>query len=113
VYGLVDEALEDALYDSHALRGCAEIELNHDPVPDATTLLKFRHWLERYELTRALFDGAHTHWHRRQQSDINQMAALLHGRGRRSSPMPAMPGLRPSRSRVYSGLFSQMHHSTG
>lgn len=25
-------------------------------MPDATTLPKFRHWLERHELTRALFD---------------------------------------------------------
>jgi IS5 family transposase len=55
-YGLADEALEDALYDSQALRGFAGIDLNHDPVPDATTLLKFRHWLERHDLTRALFD---------------------------------------------------------
>jgi transposase, IS5 family len=46
----------DALYDSQALRGFARIDLNHDPVPDATTLLKFRHWLERHDLTRALFD---------------------------------------------------------
>ena len=55
-YGLADEALEDALYDSQALRGFAGIDLNHNPVPDATTLLKFRHWLERHDLTRALFD---------------------------------------------------------
>ena len=55
-YGLADEALEDALYDSQALRGFAGIELNRDPVPDATTLLHFRHWLERHDLTRALFD---------------------------------------------------------
>jgi IS5 family transposase len=55
-YGLADEALEDALYDSQALRGFAGIELNRDPVPDATTLLKFRHWLERRDLTKALFD---------------------------------------------------------
>jgi len=55
-YGLADEALEDALYDSQALRGFAGIELNRDPVPDATTLLKFRHWLERHDLTKALFD---------------------------------------------------------
>ena len=55
-YGLADEALEDALYDSQALRGFAGIDLNHDPVPDATTLIKFRHWLERHDLTRALFD---------------------------------------------------------
>src|SRR6266851_7111893 len=55
-YGLADAALEDALYDSQALRGFAGIELNCDPVPDATTLLKFRHWLERHDLTRVLFD---------------------------------------------------------
>jgi len=55
-YGLADEALADALYDSRALRGLAGIELNRDPVPDATTVLKFRHWLKRHELTRALFD---------------------------------------------------------
>jgi IS5 family transposase len=55
-YGLADEALEDALYDSQALRGFAGIELNRAPVPDATTLLKFRHWLERHDLTRVLFE---------------------------------------------------------
>jgi len=54
-YGLADEALEDALYDSQALRGFAGIELNRDPVPDATTLLHFRHWLERHELTKVVF----------------------------------------------------------
>src|ERR1051325_1780440 len=55
-YGLADEAVEDALYDSQALRGFAGIELNRDPVPDATTVLHFRHWLERHELTKGLFD---------------------------------------------------------
>jgi IS5 family transposase len=55
-YGLADEALEDALYDSQALRGFAGIDLNRDPVPDATTVLHFRHWLEQHGLTRALFD---------------------------------------------------------
>jgi IS5 family transposase len=54
-YGLSDEALEDALYDSQALRGFAGIELNRDPVPDATTVLHFRHWLEQHKLTEALF----------------------------------------------------------
>ena len=55
-YGLADEALEDALYDSQALRGFAGIDLTLDAVPDATTVLHFRHWLERHELARALFD---------------------------------------------------------
>jgi IS5 family transposase len=54
-YGLADEALEDALYDSQALRGFAGIELGRDPVPDATTVLHFRHWLEEHKLTEALF----------------------------------------------------------
>jgi IS5 family transposase len=59
-YGLADESLEDALYDSQALRGFVGIELNRDPVPDATTVLHFRHWLEKHELTRALFDEVAT-----------------------------------------------------
>jgi IS5 family transposase len=59
-YGLADEALEDALYDSQALRGFVGIELNRDPIPDATTVLHFRHWLEKHELTRALFDEVAT-----------------------------------------------------
>jgi IS5 family transposase len=42
--------------DSQALRAFAGIDLTRDPVPDATTLLKFRHWLEQHDLTRALFD---------------------------------------------------------
>jgi transposase, IS5 family len=55
-YGLADEAMEDALYDSQALRGFAGIELSCDPVPDATTILHFRHWLEQHNLTKVLFD---------------------------------------------------------
>jgi transposase, IS5 family len=54
-YGLADEALEDALYDSQALRGFAGIELNRDAVPDATTVLHFRHWLEEHKLSELLF----------------------------------------------------------
>jgi transposase, IS5 family len=50
-YGLADEALEDALYDSQALRTFAGINLGADPVPDATTLLKFRRLLETHGLT--------------------------------------------------------------
>jgi IS5 family transposase len=55
-YGLADAALEDALYDSQALRGFAGIDLAVESVPDATTVLHFRHWLEQHDLTRALFD---------------------------------------------------------
>jgi transposase, IS5 family len=54
-YGLADEALEDAIYDSQAMRGFARIDLVCDGVPDATTLLKFRHLLETNELCKGLF----------------------------------------------------------
>ena len=54
-YGLADEALEDALYDSQALQRFARIELDAEGVPDATTLLKFRRLLETHELCKAIF----------------------------------------------------------
>lgn len=54
-YALADEALEDALYDSQALRTFAGIDLSVEDVPDATTLLKFRHLLERNDLTVRIF----------------------------------------------------------
>jgi transposase, IS5 family len=54
-YGLADEALEDALYDSQALQQFARIDLNAEGVPDATTLLNFRHLLETHDLCKGLF----------------------------------------------------------
>ncbi|WP_429573413.1 IS5 family transposase [Paraburkholderia sp. UCT70] len=55
-YGLSDEGLEDALYDSIAMRAFAGIDLAVENAPDATTLLKFRRLLVEHELTRKLFD---------------------------------------------------------
>ncbi len=55
-YGLSDEGLEDALYDSIVMRAFAGIDLARENVPDATTLLKFRRLLGEHELTRNLFD---------------------------------------------------------
>jgi IS5 family transposase len=55
-YALADEALEDAIYDSQAMRTFAGIDLGVESVPDATTLLKFRHLLERHDLTRRIFE---------------------------------------------------------
>ena len=52
-YGLADEALEDAIYDSQALRDFVRIDLSRESVPDATTLLKFRRLLEAGELTKS------------------------------------------------------------
>jgi IS5 family transposase len=54
-YDLADEALEDAIYDSQAMRGFVRIDLAADGVPDATTLLKFRRLLETNDLCKGLF----------------------------------------------------------
>jgi len=54
-YGLADEALEDALYDSQALREFARIDLAAEGVPAAITLLKFRRLLETHNLCQGLF----------------------------------------------------------
>jgi IS5 family transposase len=59
-YGLADEALEDALYDSQALRGFARMDLAAEGVPDATTLLKFRRRLETHDLCKGLFTAINT-----------------------------------------------------
>ena len=55
-FGLSDEGLEDAIYDSQALRGFLGIDLGRESVPDATTLLGFRHLLERHALTEQIFE---------------------------------------------------------
>jgi len=51
---LADEALEDNVCDSQAMRNVAGIDLGWKSVPDATTLLKFRHLPGRQELTGQL-----------------------------------------------------------
>ena len=54
-YGLADEALEDALYDSQSLQGFARIDLVAEGVPEATTLLIFRRLLEPHNLCYGIF----------------------------------------------------------
>jgi IS5 family transposase len=54
-FNLSDPAMEDALYDSSSMRRFAGIELADDDVPDESTILRFRHLLERHKLTEAIF----------------------------------------------------------
>jgi len=54
-FNLADVACEDALYDVEAFRDFCRIDLGRERVPDATTLLNFRHLLEQNELGAALF----------------------------------------------------------
>jgi IS5 family transposase len=55
-YQLSDPAMEDALYDIESMRRFAEINLEVDVIPDETTILNFRHLLEKYHLTEQIFE---------------------------------------------------------
>jgi transposase, IS5 family len=55
-YGLSDPAMEDALYDIESMRRFAGIDLGVDVIPDETTILHFRHLLEKHHLTRKIFE---------------------------------------------------------
>jgi len=52
-YALSDPAMEDSLYDITSMRRFAKLSM--DDIPDETTILRFRHRLERNKLTEKLF----------------------------------------------------------
>ena len=54
-FNLSDPAVEEALYDSLAMRAFVGIDLGRDAAPDETTVLKFRHLLEQHRLGDQLF----------------------------------------------------------
>lgn len=60
-FNLSDPAVEEALYDSSAMRAFVGIDLGREPVPDETTVCKFRHLLESHELGRGLFEQVARH----------------------------------------------------
>ena len=55
-FNLSDPAVEEALYDSQAMRRFVGVDLGREPVPDETTVCRFRHLLEAHDLGRRLFD---------------------------------------------------------
>ena len=60
-YNLSDPGAEEALYDIQSMRAFAGLELGRDAIPDETTILNFRHLLERHELTKAIFAAVAEH----------------------------------------------------
>ena len=54
-FNLSDPGVEEALYDSNAMRAFAGIDLGREPVPDETTVCKFRHLLEKHNLAPKMF----------------------------------------------------------
>ena len=60
-YNLSDPGAEEALYDIQSMGAFAGLELGRDAIPDETTILNFRHLLERHELTKAIFAAVAEH----------------------------------------------------
>jgi IS5 family transposase len=60
-FNLSDPAVEEALYDSIAMRGFVGIDLGREPAPDETTILRFRHLLESHDLGKRLFEEVGRH----------------------------------------------------
>lgn len=54
-FNLSDEGIEDSIYDSYAMRTFMHIDFNEQQVPDATTLFKFRHMLEKHKIGEKIF----------------------------------------------------------
>ena len=60
-FNLSDPAVEEALYESQVMRHFVGIDLGCEPVPDETTVCRFRHLLEAHDLGRRLFDEVQRH----------------------------------------------------
>ena len=63
-FNLSDPAVEEALYDSVAMRAFVGIDLGVESAPDETTVCKFRHLLERNKLGKVLLTAVNDHLRR-------------------------------------------------
>jgi IS5 family transposase len=60
-FNLSDPAVEEALYDSAVMRQFVGIDLGREPVPDETTVCKFRHLLEQHQLGGEMLETVNLH----------------------------------------------------
>jgi IS5 family transposase len=60
-YDLSDPAMEDALIEVSTMRRFAGIDLISDRIPDETTILAFRHLLEKHDLGDQIFEAVKAH----------------------------------------------------
>ncbi len=60
-FNLSDPGVEEAFYESATLRRFAGVDLGVAPAPDETTVLRFRHLLEKHDLCGAMLDAVNLH----------------------------------------------------
>ncbi len=70
-FSLSDEGVEDAIYDSYAMRSFLHIDFLKEQVPDATTLLKFRHLIEEQGIGQQIFSDVN--------SRLEAAGLIMHG----------------------------------
>ena len=56
-YGYSDPAMEEALHDIPVLLRFAGLDVGESRMPDETTILNFRHFLEAHQLAVSLFQA--------------------------------------------------------
>src|SRR6201993_5657426 len=60
-FNLSDPAVEEVLYDSLAMRDFVGVDLGRKPVPDETTVCRFRHLLEEHRLGGQMLEAVNLH----------------------------------------------------
>ena len=70
-FNLSDVGIEDAIYDSYAMRSFMHLDFLNEQVPDATTLLKFRHLLEEHKIGEQIFADV--------RSRLESAGLIMHG----------------------------------
>jgi IS5 family transposase len=60
-YNLSDPGMEEAIYDRNSFQKFLKIDLMVQGVPDESTILQFRHLLEKHNLSKAIFDEIAKH----------------------------------------------------
>ena len=70
-FNLSDAAMEDTIYDSYAMRSFMHLDFYKEQVPDAATLLKFRHLLEEHHIGEQILADV--------SSRLEKAGLIMHG----------------------------------
>src|SRR5207249_4400579 len=116
-FNLADPAVEEALYDSATLRQFAEIDLGAEPVPDETTVCKFRHLLEENHLGEEILGTVNLHLQAkgvRITTGTIVDATLIHApsstKNREQSRDPEMHQAKKGKNRTKSKVRAKVEH---
>ncbi len=60
-FGLSDPAMEDAIYDRISFQKFLNIDIRSENVPDETVILRFRHLLEKHNLSSIIFNEVNSY----------------------------------------------------